>query len=55
MCCDEEKPVFAALCTGCHIKTNNDREHWEGILMGIIEEKYDGKSYLPRGVVRDDN
>ena len=47
-CCDEKPVQFAALCDKCHNKTNYERERWEAMLHKIIDEIYDGKSYLPK-------
>jgi hypothetical protein len=44
-CCDETKPLFAALCDHCHGKTNGDREEYEKQLTQIINERYGGKCY----------
>jgi hypothetical protein len=49
-CCKEGEEVgdrkFVALCHLCHIATNNDREFWEDWYTEILNEFYDGKSYL---------
>ena len=47
-CCTEKPVQFAALCMKCHNRTNQDRVRWEAILHRIIDEIYDGKSYLPK-------
>jgi len=48
-CCDGQEYCFAALCTSCHGKTNGserNRQRWKEIFHKIIDEIYDGRSYL---------
>jgi hypothetical protein len=45
-CCDNTAPMFAALCHSCHSWTNHHREEAESKLTEIINQQYDGKSYL---------
>jgi len=47
-CCDESKPMFVALCTNCHLRTNHDRSVWKEHFKKIIIEEYGGKSYFPK-------
>jgi hypothetical protein len=49
-CCDESIPMFAPLCNHHHAMTNgkNNRKRWQYMLSYIIQEVYDGKSFLPK-------
>ena len=47
-CCHGKPVQFAALCHSCHSKTNNDRAKWEAMLHKIIEEIWNGRSYLTK-------
>lgn len=47
VCCNDVKPLFVALCTSCHIKTNFNREYWEEKLTQQLMSKYGDKCYLP--------
>ena len=51
VCCDGKPVHFAALCQGCHSKTNGNqknRERWESMLHRIIDEIYEGRSYFTK-------
>jgi len=45
-CCDSSTPLFVALCTSCHMKTNGHREYWVRHFTEIIKGFYQGKCYL---------
>lgn len=47
-CCSDVKPLFVALCASCHAKTNYNREYWEERYTKLINEKYNGRCYLPK-------
>jgi NUMOD3 motif len=47
-CCNGVKPLYVALCKPCHTKTQGNREYWEKHFTEIINNKYDGKCYLPK-------
>ena len=47
-CCDGSIPMFAPLCRSCHGKTNHNRKYWENYYAQIIQEKYNGKSFLTK-------
>lgn len=47
-CCTEKRPCFAAMCNKHHTKTNSDRVRWEKMIMRIIDEMYNGKTYLTK-------
>ena len=47
-CCNNEKPLFAALCITCHRKTLFNKEYWKDVLENIIMLEYDGECYLPK-------
>ena len=51
-CCDDSIPMFAPTCLRCHGRTNGrkdgNRERWQYMLSYIIQEVYDGRSYLPK-------
>lgn len=47
-CCDGKPVHFAALCTSCHVKTNENRERWEAMIHRIIDEVYNGRSYYTK-------
>lgn len=46
-CCDNIPPLFIALCNSCHTRTNHNREYWENNLTSYIQIWYDGDSYMP--------
>jgi len=48
-CCNPEVlPMFAPVCSGhCHAVTSHNRPYWEKYFTGLINEKFDGKCYLP--------
>lgn len=49
-CCDGKPAHFAALCRKHHNKTSGKaRQRWEDMLHRVIDEVYDGRSYLPKG------
>ena len=48
-CCDNSIPLFVALCDSCHGKTGHNRPYWQEHFTKIINEKYGGKCYLPKG------
>lgn len=48
VCCNDTKPIFAALCRSCHVKTNNNREYWQKILEEKVNENYNGKSFYTK-------
>lgn len=45
VCCNNKPKLFVALCRGCHLTTNKDREKWEEYFTGLINTKYGGKCY----------
>ena len=47
-CCNESIPLFVPLCDKCHVKTNTNREFWQGWFTEIINEFHGGKCYLPK-------
>jgi len=48
-CCDGKPVQFASLCCRHHnMTTNGDRQRWENMLHRVIDEVYEGRSYLPR-------
>lgn len=48
VCCNDVKPLFAAVCNSCNSKANHNREHWQSYYTDIINEKHGGKSYIPK-------
>jgi hypothetical protein len=50
-CCDESYPMFAPLCSRCHNKTNRERERWQYMLGYIIQEMYNGESFIHKNAV----
>jgi hypothetical protein len=50
VCCNGTKPLFVSLCRKCHTSTNHNRDYWHGVFINIIESKYGGHCYLPKGV-----
>ena len=44
-------PLFVTLCTSCHSKSNYNREYWEDRFTRLINEKYGGQCYLPKGYI----
>jgi hypothetical protein len=46
VCCNDVKPLFVAVCSGCNAKANNDREYWEEHYTDIVNNKYGGKCYF---------
>ena len=49
VCCNDTKPMFVCLCRACHTKTNRNREYWRAHFTEMINMKYNGKSYVPKG------
>lgn len=49
-CCNNNTPLFACLCTSCHMKTNHNREYYEERYTTLINEKYNGQCYLPKPI-----
>ena len=47
-CCDGTEVHFAALCLSCHMKTGTNRDQWKYIILRIIEEIYNDKSYYTK-------
>jgi len=47
-CCNDNKPLYVALCHSCHQKTQHNREYWEKHFTEIINTKYNGQCYLPK-------
>ena len=47
-CCNNTRPLFVALCSQCHPKTNRNREYWEEHFTELINSKFGGKCYLPK-------
>jgi hypothetical protein len=49
-CCNQETiPLFVPVCsTGCHAKTNYDREKWEKHFTDLINKKFGGKCYFTK-------
>ena len=47
-CCENDNPMFAALCISCHAKTNFNRDMWGEYLYDVIMNTYDGKSYYTK-------
>jgi hypothetical protein len=48
-CAPDVIPLFVPLCPSCHGKTNHNRPYWQEHFTKIINEKYGGKCYLPKG------
>lgn len=48
ICCDDNKPYFAAVCADHHRRTNGERERWAEMLRRVIDEIYGGKSYYTK-------
>lgn len=48
VCCNNKKPMFVVLCRKHHSMVNNNRNTWAYIFKYIIEELYNGYSYLPK-------
>jgi len=48
ICCNDKKPLFAALCTSHNSIANNGRDGWEHMFTYIIEEVYKGKSFYSK-------
>lgn len=44
-CCHNGKPLFVALCTSCHGKTQKQREHWKQRFIETIYIQFGGKCY----------
>lgn len=48
-CCDPNAiPLFVALCSSCHSKTNGDRKRWDMYFTELITTYYEGKCYLSK-------
>jgi len=48
-CCDDEVPrYFIPLCPSCHSKTGKDRGHWQKVIVGEIDRRFNGRCYLPK-------
>lgn len=45
-CCDDQPRLLVALCTSCHISTNNHRKDWEKIYTDMIQGYYEGRCFL---------
>lgn len=50
MCCNDTKPTFVTLCRPHNVMANYNREQWEQHYITIINERYGGQCYLPKGV-----
>lgn len=55
-CCTADViPLFVTVCPGekgspsCHAKTNHNRGYWETCFTQLINNKYGGKCYVPKG------
>jgi hypothetical protein len=49
VCCNDVKPLFVALCCSHNNTANFNREMWEQHYTNLINEKYGGLCYLPKG------
>ena len=53
VCCNDVRPLFAAVCRSCNAKANKDREFWENHYTEIIKTKYNGKCYFTKEETSD--
>jgi len=47
-CCDNNVPLFVALCQSCHMKTGRNREYWKQHFTDMLVQYYGGKSYFTK-------
>jgi len=48
VCCNDNKPLFVALCRRHNTKANKDRASWELYYTKIIDKRYGGKCYFTK-------
>jgi len=49
-CCNDNKPLFVALCKSCHGKVQYNKDYWQQHFTDMINDKHNGKCYIPKNL-----